>query len=535
MSHRKNLRIWLAISMFLVAMAGLAQATTVTVGPGTGYDFDTIQAGIDAAMDADMVLVAPGEYVITEPITFRGKAITLISETGPDETTIRMGTPADPNRGSVVVFENNETIASILDGFTITGGKGYRFWDSDESRFEWHGGGILFNASSATVKNCTIVQNSTEDSGRTGDCGGGVFVGWASSAILTNCIISRNSCRDTGGGLFCWQDSSVTLTDCTIMDNSATGVTAHVNGYGGGLFCGRRCLLTLVNCDITENSAGVGGGGAMCWDNSSLEMANCEIMGNTAKRWGGGVHCDTASATLTNCIIARNSTPGIGGGMFCPYQNSFITLSNCTVWGNSAAQSGGGIKCWGGSATVMNSILWANTAPNGPEISLQAAGRSSLTYSNIAGGKVGIHVQGGTLNWGEGNIDADPLFARLGYWDDNGTRESSDDFWVDGDYHLKSQAGRWNPESQAWIQDDVTSPCIDVGDPMCPIGWELFPNGGFVNIGAYGSTPKASKSYFGELVCETIVAGDINGDGQVNRVDLEIMALHWTDEEPLLP
>jgi hypothetical protein len=70
---------------------------------------------------------------------------------------------------------------------------------------------------------------------------------------------------------------------------------------------------------------------------------------------------------------------------------------------------------------------------------------------------------------------------------------------------------------------------------MSPIGWELFPNGGFVNMGAYGGTSEASKTYFGEPVCETIVAGDINGDGKVDRADLEIMALHWTDDEPLLP
>ena len=68
---------------------------------------------------------------------------------------------------------------------------------------------------------------------------------------------------------------------------------------------------------------------------------------------------------------------------------------------------------------------------------------------------------------------------------------------------------------------------------MEPIGWEPFPNGGFVNMGAYGGTLEASKTYFGGPICETIVAGDINGDGQVNRADLEIMALHWTDDVPL--
>ena len=127
-----------------------------------------------------------------------------------------------------------------------------------------------------------------------------------------------------------------------------------------------------------------------------------------------------------------------------------------------------------------------------------------------------ISDEGGSiLNWGEGNTTDDPLFA-----DPN-----------NDDYHLMSQAGRWDPDSQTWIQDDVTSPCLDAGDPMSPIRWESFPNGGFVNMGAYGGIHQASRSYFGVPVCETIVAGDINGDGQVNRADLEITALHWTDEE----
>ena len=96
--------------MFLLALVGSAQATTFAVGPGC--DFYTIQFGIDAAMDGDTVLVSPGEYVITEPITFRGKAITVVSEAGLDETTIRMGTPADLNRGSVVVFEAADLVAA---------------------------------------------------------------------------------------------------------------------------------------------------------------------------------------------------------------------------------------------------------------------------------------------------------------------------------------------------------------------------------------------------------------------------------------
>ena len=113
-----------------------------------------------------------------------------------------------------------------------------------------------------------------------------------------------------------------------------------------------------------------------------------------------------------------------------------------------------------------------------------------------------------------GNIDTDPLFA------DPHT----------ADYHLKSQAGRWNPTSAGCVHDDVTSPCIDTGDPMSPVDLEPFPNGGIVNMGAYAGTEEASKSWFDKPVCETIVAGDINGDCRVDHMDFVLMAMHWLEE-----
>ena len=472
------------ISAIVFGCIGIANGATVTVGPGADNDFDTIQEGIDAANGRDTVLVAPGEYVIIEPITFRGKAITVKSEAGSDETTIRMGTPVDTNRGSVVVFENNETVKSVLDGFTITGGRG-SWWPSAGY---WGGGGIVFDASSGTVRNCAVVENTAKN----------------------------------GGGVFAWSGAFPTLTTCTISMNSATGVTPGVAGYGGGLGCGMGCLITLTNCTVAENSAGTCGGGLFSGFNSSVTMTQCAIMSNRARLLGGGTHCYRSSVTLANCVIARNAAEIGGGGFSGDEAESAMIISNCTIWGNSGGvlYGGGGLGCYNGSsAMITNSILWGNTSPKGSEIYLeQAPTEFIISYSNIVSGQAAALVEGGsTLDWGEGNIDTDSYFVD----------PSRDDF------HLKSQAGRWDLNSQSWIQDDVTSPCIDAGNPMSPIGWESFPNGGFVNMGAYGGTPEGSKTYFGEPICETIVAGDINGDGQVNRTDLEIMALHWTDEEPL--
>jgi hypothetical protein len=80
----------------------------------------------------------------------------------------------------------------------------------------------------------------------------------------------------------------------------------------------------------------------------------------------------------------------------------------------------------------------------------------------------------GSVTLGSGMLFQNPLFA------------SSTDF------HLKSQYGRWT--GTAWTNDAATSPAIDAGDPLTSYVLEPSPNGGRINLGAYGNTPKASKS-----------------------------------------
>ena len=132
------------------------------------------------------------------------------------------------------------------------------------------------------------------------------------------------------------------------------------------------------------------------------------------------------------------------------------------------------------SATVTNTILWNG----GDEIGINEHVQMNVTYSDIHGHWPGI-----------GNIDADPLFAEPGHWDSNDTPDdASDDVWIDGDYHLKSQAGRWDPNGARWVQDDVSSPCIDAGDPNSDFSGEVWPHGERINMGAYGGTIEASLS-----------------------------------------
>ncbi|MHC4625847.1 MAG: right-handed parallel beta-helix repeat-containing protein [Planctomycetota bacterium] len=320
MKTASNSRVLRTIPLILIVVlfCPFVHGKVIQVDDDGPADFDNIQAGIDAGVDGDTVLVAPGEYIITEPITFRGKAITVKSEAGRDQTTIRMGTPVDPNRGSVAVFENGETIASVLEGFTITGGIGT--WNPSENA---RGGGcIIFDASSGAVKNCTIVQNRA-------DAGGGVASSANSLVTVSNCTIADNSVTIVGGGILCWQNSTVTMTDCIVIGNSVTGTTVSIDGFGGGFYCGPSCSLTAVNCHIVENSAGVGGGGAMCDQNSLVTLRDCVIMKNSAEIEGCGIEC-TGSVTLTNCVIARNSSLSYGGGLSCHELSSSAIVNNCS-------------------------------------------------------------------------------------------------------------------------------------------------------------------------------------------------------------
>jgi len=194
----------------------------------------------------------------------------------------------------------------------------------------------------------------------------------------------------------------------------------------------------------------------------------------------GGIYCYGSSPTICNCLIVGNRAySDTGGGVYCVDSNAIF--ENCTISGNYASLEGAGLYLCDSNVVIVNSIIWDNLPQ---EIETACGLGPVIAYSDIGG------------SWPEqGNIGADPCFINTGYWDLNGTPEDpNDDLWVDGDYHLKSQAGRWDPNSQSWVVDGVTSPCIDTGDPNSPVGNEPAPNGNRINMGAYGGTPEASIS-----------------------------------------
>ncbi len=509
----KKLYFLLVVSLFS-AIPCAAQVIIVDAN-GTG-DYPTIQVAIDDSNDGDIVELQLGTYMGAgnRDIDFLGKAITVRS-TNPQDPCVVASTIIDcQGAGRGFYFHSGEDANSILDGLKIT--NGYVTVDSPGGNI---GGGIYCgNQGGPTIANCDISGNTAVESpypSKVGSRGGGIY---GCNGIIINCSIRENiadggnmSCG-LGGGL---SGCNGTIKNCTISGNKADSSVLLSGGLGGGLY---ECNGTITNCAIIGNIAagnlapgGRGGGLYAC----NGTITNCIISGNTAVEGGsiggsgGGLYA--CNGTIINCTIIGNTAyegmhGGRGGGGLCECDGTII---NCTISGNTVSEAmddgwGGGL--YGCDGSITNCIIWGNSAPIGPELYYSSEPNYSCIKDWIGGGI--------------GNIDDDPCFADP----------------CNGDYHLKSQAGRWEPNSESWVRDDVTSPCIDAGNPVSPIGLEPFPNGGLVNMGAYGGTFEASKSYFDKPLCKTIVAGDINGDCIVNFKDFAFMTNHWLeDNTPPLP
>jgi len=494
-------------------------------------DYAQIQAAIDAAVDGEEIVLAPGTYTGygNMDIDFRGKAITLRS-IAPDDAAIVARTVVDcQGCYRAFFFHSQEGPESVLRGITITGGMGRneRFGPGTSRRC---GGGIYCVNSSPTIIQCRIVGNNATErlsSGLLG-VGGGIACQAMSKPLISQCLISNNSAGEFGGGLVC-RNSGPTISYCRFMGNDCGNEGAGIYSNGG---------LQIESCEITGNFAGGNGGGVLCKGNLTVEQ--CLIVANRAGGDGGGVYSSSLTylahstiagnsaanggglrviygglniSTLAQCIIADNTASAKGGGIFVSSYGTRPLLNCCTIEGNSAAYGGGVYAEVRSHPRIENSIIWDNIALDGSQIGIVDA-EATVSYSDVQGGPSEVYVaDDAKLHWGQGNMDADPVFIRDAQFG----------------LHLKSQAGRWDPNSQSWVKDDVTSPCIDAGDPNSDWTAELWPHGKRINMGAYGGTAEASMS-----LSTVGSAGDLNHDNAVNLQDVAIFVEKWLVQEVLL-
>ena len=389
----------LSLVMILV-LAGLAEPAIRYVDDnasdgGDGLNWTTAYNDLqDALADAaasggavDEIRVAAGTYRPAAPGGDRAATFELLNGVAIKGGHAGLSIPQDPDQRDI------DNFTTTLSG-DLNSDDGLDFSNSDENSYH-----VLV---AGCVNETAVLDGFTITAGN-GNRGAGMVN--SGRPTLINCTFRRNRATYNGGAIYNWDRSGPVMFRCVFSENSADN--------DGGAIYNHMCSMVLVACRFSNNSAGACGG-AMQNFKSSVQLINCIISDNAADRYGGAVF----------------DSSGI------------LSLICCTFSGNSAARYGG-IRNYNNQLIMANCIFWKNSDDRGTDQSAQIGdGYSSLSVKYSC-------VQGWTgILEGEGNIDADPLFAQPGYWDDNGTGDNeSDDFGVAGDYHLLPG-----------------SPCIDAGD-----------------------------------------------------------------------
>ncbi len=525
-------------------------SATITVNPG-----GNIQSAINSAGNGDVIELTNGTYntsldgFVNHNLDTKGKAITIKSVNGSDNCVI------DCNMmGRAFLIQTGEGSNTIIDDLTILNGYSSNpIWPPYEpNKFTWFipdfndaemdgfGGSILCKGTSPTISNCIIRYSQAEG------FGGAIFVNGGKPNIV-DCNIMDNWALGSGGGIAIY-DSNATVTDCNVSFNEAWLDDDFVIQHGGGIYI-RGAAPKVTDCNILENNSCWSGGGiGYVWDvndintiSEGVTITNCRILDNDSWASGGGVFVSSdanelsftgggavaqepnaVNCYLINCLIANNWASW-SGGVGALY-NSLVDVNQCTVAYNVVPWSGwygqdrvGGIEAYFADVRITNSILWGNK-------SFQLAGvfdNNNVTYSDIMMKNLnGEVITDPLVVWpGEGNINADPLFVNP----------------LQRDYRVVEDVNNAGYESAivmtAMILEVAAtesssstefSPCINAGNPFSDVGAEPMPNGGRVNMGAYGGTAAAGKSDI-----KRPVPADMDKDLKVDWLDYAVFANNW--------
>ncbi len=294
--------------------------------------FDTIQAGVDAAVNA-----GGGEVWVKAAIYDEGRNLdpsgALIMR---EHVALYGGFSGNEGHRSQRHFRSNET--------TIDGSR------AREGAAAYH---VIIGSSNSTLDGFTITGGSACTYGPSG-----------------------SSPERFGGGMYN-SGSSPSVSNCTFVSNTACA-------KGGGMFNCNAACPSIRNC-IFETNTGDGGGGGISNNASSPLISGCMFTDNYADSGGAGIHNEAgASPQILNCVFARNSGYGGGSGIRNEFSSNPLVV-NCVFADNASQNLGGAIGNVVSSPTVINCILWGNS----PDEIRSSGGNPVVIYSDVEGGYPG--------------------------------------------------------------------------------------------------------------------------------------------------
>jgi hypothetical protein len=297
----------------------------------------TIQDAVDGAVAGDEIVVSNGVYstggravlgMLTNRVTVE-KTLLLRSVNGPQVTIIQGDqVPGSTNGDAAIRCVYLGANGASLSGFTLT------------------------NGATRTTGNFSTEQ-----------CGGGLYIGYGSTAVASNCVIVGCSAAGVGAGAY-----FANLYNCALLGNTG--------GYGAGAY-----ESALYNCSVVANN-------------------------------GGGVYDGTAY----NSIIALNPW---GNADFTQGNSNFgadpffvdvaagdlrlLSNSPCVNAGNNAyapagPDLGGGLRIVGGTVDIGAYEFQGFSAPVAPYLLSQPANQTVVaglkaTFSVVAGGSTPLSYQ----------------------------------------------------------------------------------------------------------------------------------------------
>jgi len=368
--------------------------------------------------------------------------------------------------------------SAVIDGVIIENGNANYTGGEVEDKHMRHGGGMNnWGNASPIIRNVTFRNNSAQVNG------GGLSNSYESHPIIENCIFENNE-SFKGGAFGASYQSNPTIINSVFRNNRTR------EGYGGA-FVAEGSNPYFHNCLFTENES-EDGGTAVFFEESKAQFENCRFTGNTANRNGGAISMGGFSKPeINNCLFDSN-TAKEGGGAIEVYDGSEPMIVNSKFFRNKAEGSvfstGGAILVSDAQPYFINSLFITNNASAGGAISSRKGTEVFLNCTiafNSATGEIGFG--GGIYNetsstptiinsiiWYNTADNYDPdisndlstpviSFSNIrdsfsdGVWDDS--------FGTDDGSNINSDPSFNDPENGDFTLF-TESPCINAGDNL---------------------------------------------------------------------